>query len=151
MNNVTIKSVKERHKSVRVKARVPAGLWGEVRVCAGAVGCSLEDWTFGVCRDFARGKFSVTNLEKLEMGTREGSVTPWVRVPVGFDVGSVNLRMALRAGVEYVRPLLFVPKPVVFNGFVISGRGDNLTVKALQATGGLQAGLEKQMESEAKQ
>lgn len=116
-------------QGIRIKARVPAQLWDDVRSCADAAQCTAEDWTFAVCRDYAAGKFGVPKSENSEKGTRENSVTPWLRVPEGFDTSAENLRAALRAGVEYVKPRLTPAPRVVFRGFVIEGRGCNFTVK----------------------
>ena len=67
-------------EGLRIKARVPAELWGDVKAAAAWAGCSVEDWTFAVCRDFDKGKFGVPSGFNVELGTRAGSVTPWVRV-----------------------------------------------------------------------
>lgn len=109
-------------RHVRIKARVPSILWDDVRECAYLAGCSLEDWTHDVCRDFARGKFGVTNLVNTEKGTRAESVTPWIKIPMGFDTALI--RVALRSGVTYIRPKLFKPPVITFNGFKIGSKGE---------------------------
>jgi hypothetical protein len=116
-------------QGIRLKARVPAKLWDDVRSCADAAQCTCEDWTFAVCRDYIAGKFGVPKTENAEKGTRQNTITPWLRVPEGFDTSADNLRAALRAGVDHVKPLLTPLPTVEFRGFVILGRGCNFTVK----------------------
>lgn len=115
---------------VRIKARVPTALWNEVRTFADAAGCSIEEWTHHVCRDYARGKFGVTKSTESEKGTRAKSVTAYVRVPENFDMKT--LRIALRAGVEYMRPRLYIPQPIIFNGFAIGGRGASFSITKIE-------------------
>lgn len=116
-------------RGLRVKVRVPTSLWEEVKHCAAVVGCPIEDWTYAICRDYAQRKFSVPDNALHEIGTREKSVTVWVQTPMEFNLECQNLRKALRAGVEYVKPKLPPAFRSVCGEYEISGQGVCVTIK----------------------
>jgi hypothetical protein len=54
---------------------------------------------------------------------------------MGFDTAAENLRAALRAGVEHVKPRMHGPKKVVFRGWVIEGNGSVVKITARKRAG----------------
>lgn len=87
----------------RLKVRMPAALWGRVTRCSQAVDKAAEEWVCSVLRAWLRGKFDGVGYdEKALLGTREGSLAVWVRVPEGFEKGM--LRRALAAAAAWHEP-----------------------------------------------
>ena len=85
---------------VRVKVRVPRGLWDQVKACAAICKISTEEYVCSVCRAVSLGWLITSPDSDRLVGTREDSATVWVRVPTGFDTCATNLRAALSAGVS---------------------------------------------------
>ena len=120
-------------RGLRIKVRVPVDLWNEVKHCAEAVACPVEDWTYAICRDYSQRKFDVPKYALAEIGTREKSVTVWVQTPMGFSLECHNLRRALRAGVEYVKPKLPPAFKSTCGEYEISGHGCDVVIKKREA------------------
>ena len=106
------RELERERDGVRAKVRLPSALWARVRRCAAAVPVPVEEWVCSAVRAWERGKFDgVTYDEKDVLGTREGSETPWVRVPAGWRDAGGDLRRALAAAAAWHEPRLREPRP----------------------------------------
>lgn len=97
---------------VRIKVRLPSKLWARVRRCAEAVPVPVEEWVCAAVRKWTAGKFDgVTYREEDVLGTRDGSETPWVRVPKDWVAGGADLRRALAESVAWHEPRIRETRP----------------------------------------
>ena len=110
---------------VRVKIRIPSELWEQVQQCANTCGQSAEDYVECVCHAVKVGRFSVPNGVFNEIGTRDNSITVWVRVPEGFDTSAPVLRPILKTAVaRTIAAMPPMPERVPVEGvdYLVEGR-----------------------------
>ena len=113
-----------RKRGVRVKVRVPTLLWADATACADSIGWPVEEWVCGVVRQHLAGKFDgVDYPREWLLGTRDGSVCAWVRVPEGFDHRGEALRVAVACAVARYMPRVpaFAPSLVEGRDYVVAG------------------------------
>lgn len=110
-------------EGARAKVRLPSKLWARVRRCAAAVPVPADEWVCSAVRAWIAGKYDgVTYGENDVLGTRDGSETPWVRVPRGFDVRDGDLRRALAAACAWHEPRIREPRPQPGTETWVAGR-----------------------------
>ncbi len=103
---------------VRVKVRMPESLWRDATACAEAIGWTSEEWVCGVVRQHLAGKFAGVDIARETLlGTRDGSVCVWVRVPEGFDHRGDGLRTSVACAVA-----AYIPKMARYECAMVEGR-----------------------------